>query len=385
MIIRGKLIAESPLYRGNARKTLFTRDGDGSQRLVSLAGEISGTAQALMDAFIGQSRDGRNIGLLNRAWQRLYGAALPDGLITRVDCRLPEAVYTQDHFFDLRMGLKLDEDRWAAEANANYKMETVFRDAAFDFSMMVNDATLERGENRARLYYLLQELCEGRFWFGAGKSKGLGRVRLEAALGAPFAGAGLADAPEAASPLWKEIRQAGTGIGFAVPCGWEVGEMPAEGGIRSQTLRSYDEAFFAAHSEKGDWKGGVWPEGAYKLDLTLVESVDPGLSTFEAYSRLVDASLESLSGGEEVQLGANTWTEVMVKSALHPEQPATKVYVYRLAPERLLIAAAYPLGTAIDSPDVQAILASMVMSSEQAVILPQAAPQHQLNSAACAP
>ncbi len=183
MIIRGKLIAEAPIYRGNARKTLFTRDGDGSQRLVSLAGEISGTAQALMDAFIGRSRDGRNIGLLDRLWRRLYGEPLPDGLITRVECRLPEAVYTQDRFFDLRMGLKLDEDRWAAEANANYKMETIFRNAGFDFSMMVNDAVLERGENRARLYYLLQELVAGRFWFGAGKSKGLGRLRLEADLG----------------------------------------------------------------------------------------------------------------------------------------------------------------------------------------------------------
>ncbi|MCX6031240.1 MAG: RAMP superfamily CRISPR-associated protein [Chloroflexi bacterium] len=180
MLLRGKLIAETPIYRGNARKTLFTRDGDGAQRLVSLAGEISGTAQALMDAFIGQSRDGRNIGLLNRAWLRLYGSPLPDGLITRVDCRLQDAVYPQDHFFDLRMGLKLDEDRWAAEANANYKMETVFRNAAFDFTMAVNDAALERGDNAARLHYLLQELREGRFWFGAGKSKGLGRVRLEA-------------------------------------------------------------------------------------------------------------------------------------------------------------------------------------------------------------
>lgn len=208
---------------------------------------------------------------------------------------------------------------------------------------------------------------------------------LEAALGAPFAGAGLADGPEAANALWKEIRQAGVGIGFAVPCGWDVGDMPAEGAIRSQTMRSYDEAFFAAHSEKGDWKGGVWPEGAYKLDLTLVESVDPGLSTFEVYGKLVDPSLESLSGGEEVHLGANTWTEIVVKSVLHPEQPATKVYVHRLAPDRLLIAAAYPLGTAMDNPDVQAILASMVMGSEQAVALPQAAPQHPLTSAACAP
>jgi len=78
MILQGKLIAETPLYRGNARKTLFTRDGDGTQRLVSLAGEISGTAQALMDAFIGQSRDGRNIGLLNRLWLRLYGGPMPE-------------------------------------------------------------------------------------------------------------------------------------------------------------------------------------------------------------------------------------------------------------------------------------------------------------------
>ena len=88
MLLRGTLIAETPIYRGNARKTLFTRDGDGTQRLVSLAGEISGTAQALMDAFVGRSRDGRNIGLLNRLWQRLYDSSLPDGLITNVGCSL---------------------------------------------------------------------------------------------------------------------------------------------------------------------------------------------------------------------------------------------------------------------------------------------------------
>jgi hypothetical protein len=87
--------------------------------------------------------------------------------------------YPADHFFDLRMGIKLDEDRWAVESNANYKYETVFRNARFDFSMDVNDKLLAQGENRARLYYLLNELAVGRFWFGAGKSKGLGRIRLE--------------------------------------------------------------------------------------------------------------------------------------------------------------------------------------------------------------
>ncbi len=200
MQLRGKLTAETPIYRGNARKTLFTRDGDGTQRLVSLAGEISGTAQALMDAFVGQSRDGRNVGLFNRLWQRLYGGSLPNELITRVECRLQDASYPRDRFFDLRMGLRLDDDRWAAEANANYKMETLFRDAVFDFSMTVNDAVLGRGDNAARLYYLLEELRQGRFWFGAGKSKGLGRVRLE--LNLPFA----APTPPAIRPEANHLR-----------------------------------------------------------------------------------------------------------------------------------------------------------------------------------
>ncbi len=179
MNLHGKLIAETPIYRGNARKTLFTRDGDGTQRLVSLAGEISGTASALMDAFIGVDNSGRNFGLLERLWRRLYGAPMPHSFITRVTCELQTGSYTRDHFFDLRMGLRLDEDRWSSEANANYKMETVFRNAVFDFGMRVDDAVLKEGDNAARLYYLLAELAAGRFWFGAGKSKGLGRLRLE--------------------------------------------------------------------------------------------------------------------------------------------------------------------------------------------------------------
>ncbi|PXF57004.1 MAG: hypothetical protein C4B58_11415 [Deltaproteobacteria bacterium] len=179
MIIRGQLIAEAPIYRGNARKTLFTRDGDGSTRMISLAGEIAGTAESLMDAFIGESRNGRNIGLLNRLWQRLYGKSMPVGLITEVDCRLKQEYYNPDKFFDLRMGIKLDKDRWAAEANANYKMETTFRNCVFDFRLMVNDKMLKSEDNQAGLYYLLKELEEGRFWFGAGKTKGLGRCRLE--------------------------------------------------------------------------------------------------------------------------------------------------------------------------------------------------------------
>jgi CRISPR/Cas system CSM-associated protein Csm3 (group 7 of RAMP superfamily) len=221
MVLRGKLYAESPIYRGNARKTLFTRDGDGTHRLVSLAGEVAGTAQSLMDAFIGQSRDGRNVGLLDRMWLRLFDSPMPNGLITQVDCKLQKESYPRDNFFDLRMGIKLDEDRWAAEANANYKMETLFRNSVFDLALSVNESVLQQGENAARLYYVLRELQEERFWFGAGKSKGLGRVRLEMDL--PFS------APETPPRLQPDANHLRVSFTFdmtnPVLVGWNWGKV----------------------------------------------------------------------------------------------------------------------------------------------------------------
>ncbi len=229
MNLRGKLLALSPIYRGNARKTLFTRDGDGRQRLVSLAGEISGTAQALMDAFMGSSRNGRNQGLLNRLWQRLYDEALPRGLITKVDCKLQKSHYPRDNFFDLRMGLCLDEDRWAAEANANYKMETLYRHSIFDFSMTVDDKQLKRNDNQAKLYYLLQELKEGRFWFGAGKSKGLGHCRLEMNL--PFG------PPEDLPKINARVNHLQLSVSFDATnpfiVGWNWGKVDADAPVQA--------------------------------------------------------------------------------------------------------------------------------------------------------
>ena len=179
MIIAGELIAESPIYRGNAKKTLFTRDGDGTQRLVSLAGEVTGTAQSLMDAFVGRSRDGKNIGLINKMWERLFEATFPDNLITKIECELRKDYYPKKHFFDLRMGIKLDEDRWAIESQKNYKIETLYKNSVFDFMLNVNESIAGRNDNMEKLSYVLNELEAGRFWFGAGKSKGLGKCRLQ--------------------------------------------------------------------------------------------------------------------------------------------------------------------------------------------------------------
>ena len=306
MKITGKLIAESPIYRGNARKTMFTRDDDGRERLVSLSGEIQGTAQALMDAFIGQSKNGRNIGLLNKLWIRLFDEPLPRGLISEVSCKLNKTSYPSDHFFDLRMGIKLDEDRWASEANANYKMETVLRDSVFDFDMTVSDAAMKNKDDQARLFYLLDELVGGRFWFGAGKSKGLGRLRLE--LDKPLS------APEAAPPVNPKSNHLRLVLSFdarnPVLVGWNWGKVEpdtpsfaaVEGKVLIGALRDLPP-FLAERLRMvlggpilspQDWKTKL---AQYLPRMTAIWLMEQSKSEVETWS-LPDAELAKLGKGK---------------------------------------------------------------------------------------
>ncbi len=204
MELHGKLKTQGPLYRGNARKTLFTRDGDGKQRLVSLPGEIQGTAQSLMDAFLGSDRRGKNTGLLNQLWQRLYGERMPQGLISSLQCALDQEFYTQDRLFDIRMGIKLDEDRWSIESNANYKMETLYKNSSFDFVLSIDERKLNQEGVQERLVYLLEELRQGRFRFGAGKTKGLGQCILDIDL--PFSAVQVPETASEANHLQLNVR-----------------------------------------------------------------------------------------------------------------------------------------------------------------------------------
>lgn len=207
---------------------------------------------------------------------------------------------------------------------------------------------------------------------------------MRSALGEPFAGGLVGAEAGDFSRAWREVRQAGTHVGFALPCWWEIDEMPAEGAIRSQVARSYDEAFFAANSEKGEWVGGIWPEGAYKLDFTLIEVADPAKDTLEAYRALVDPSLQVIQDAGELNLGAHPWLVIQTSSVLHPDEPVFRLYLYRLAANLLLAVAPYPQPAAPDSPVVQAILGSFAMSSEEAVLLPAFDPGPALSANSCA-
>jgi CRISPR/Cas system CSM-associated protein Csm3 (group 7 of RAMP superfamily) len=181
--LKGKIIAQAPIYRGNSIKTLFSRDNKQKKTPIELPGrpDFRNPGKMRMDAFTGFT-DNRNrylYKLLDTLYNRLFQDRNPQSFFRniKISCIFNDPRPTDECFYDMRMGIKLNRDRMSMEENANYKMETVFKGTRFDFSLDYPSSFQD--EEKTKLYLLLNELVSGRFWFGAGKTKGLGNIRLE--------------------------------------------------------------------------------------------------------------------------------------------------------------------------------------------------------------
>jgi len=180
-ILKGKVILNSPIYRGNAMKTLFSRVNKSERTPVELPGSIKSPANRMGDAFIcGEDNRGNKEfnKLLPQLYTRLFGR---DGLNEffrniQIECSFEDPRNAKERFYDLRMGIRLNRDTMTMEENANYKFETVFKGTKFEFTLNYPDNISP--QDQKKLAYLLGEIEAGRFWFGGGKSKGLGNLKL---------------------------------------------------------------------------------------------------------------------------------------------------------------------------------------------------------------
>jgi len=183
----------------------------------------------------------------------------------------------------------------------------------------------------------------------------------------------------AASNLWKEVRDPRFGFGLALPCWWQVNPIPSEGVGGVMTVKNYDETYFSAHSTKGFWE---WPSGTLKIDFFITEGVDPAKSEADAYMALVDPTLTGLSSSNSQQTGTHTATVLSLSNLVNRNDPDTKIFLYRLAPDKLLGVAPTPQSI-IDTPDFQAILSSIVHSSDEQITLPTITPAPALIDSTC--
>jgi hypothetical protein len=182
------------------------------------------------------------------------------------------------------------------------------------------------------------------------------------------------------STAWKAIRDQRFGFGLAVPCWWLVSPIPDEGFGGAMIIKNYDDAYFNANSNKGFWD---WPNGTLKLDVVVMEGVDPAKSDVDAYMEITDPTITGIVSAEQQQFGAHTATVLTVANLVNTNDPDMRLFFYRPSPNILIMIVPVPQ-TIIDTPDFQALLSSIVLTPDEQITLPTITPAPALIDASCA-
>ncbi|HAV78506.1 MAG TPA: hypothetical protein DCX53_14250 [Anaerolineae bacterium] len=181
-----------------------------------------------------------------------------------------------------------------------------------------------------------------------------------------------------ASKMWRAIRDPRHGFGFAIPCWWLTNSIFEDDGL--YTIKNYDDAYFQANSTKGFWD---WPNGTLKLDIIIMEGIDPAKSDADAYMQFVDPTMTGLVSAEQQQIGSHTATVLTLSNLVNTADPDTKVYIFRFHPDKLLVVVPFPQSI-IGTPDFEAFLASTALSQDEQIKLPDITPAPALIDASCA-
>jgi hypothetical protein len=127
-----------------------------------------------------------------------------------------------------------------------------------------------------------------------------------------------------------------------------------------------------SHSVRGHWVDGKWPPGAVKIDISVFEDIDPDLSLEDALQRqFVDWDIQSI---EEASADAQEALILVLKDQQGEPVGTNRVPIVRLSPDRLILFSVLPR-QALETPTVQGILASLVQSSDQEVVIPETSPE----------
>ena len=177
---------------------------------------------------------------------------------------------------------------------------------------------------------------------------------------------------------WRAVRDPRYGFGFAIPCWWLTNEITSDNGL--YTVKNYDDAYFNANSSKGFWD---WPNGTLKLDIVVFEGSDPAISDADAFMQQSDPTITGLVSAEQMQYGSHMATTVVLSNVNNPSEPHTRLFLFRIAPDKLLMINPIPQSI-IDTADFQALLTSVVFTTDEQIALPLINPAPALIESSCA-
>ena len=102
----------------------------------------------------------------------------------------------------------------------------------------------------------------------------------------------------------------------------------------------------------------------------------------DAWAGMTDPSMSIILSSEEQVIGQNQATVVQMQNAVNQNDPLATLYLFRLSPDKILMFS--PLfQDRIEASDIQAILNSLALQSDQPITVPTVAPHPPLIPAAC--
>ena len=172
IIFSGKLVARAPLHVGGAEpggETDLILAVDGAGRYY-----LPGTTLA---------------GVLRQWFERAFGSQVATRMFGEARDRSPEghasfvliedAPLISDHMPEVRDGVGIDRFTGTAAPNIKYTRQILPVGSEFDFILSVDLQEPDKVQDQARMSCLIEALAKGEVALGAGKSRGLGRIRLE--------------------------------------------------------------------------------------------------------------------------------------------------------------------------------------------------------------
>jgi hypothetical protein len=98
--------------------------------------------------------------------------------------------------------------------------------------------------------------------------------------------------------------------------------------------------------------------------------------------QFVDPTMTGLVSAESQQIGAHTATVLTLSNLVNTNDPNAKMFIFRRTQNTLLMVFPIPQ-TITNTPDFQAILASIVLAPDEQVTLPTITPAPALINASC--
>ena len=176
------------------------------------------------------------------------------------------------------------------------------------------------------------------------------------------------------SEFWVEMEDPQYGVGFAVPCYWEVNfpqEYPPGGNGISYPIRNYTEDYVFSFP-RGQ---GVFENGGIKIDMNFMDGSSwgaaAGTSLIDFVGGLfINDSESSLVESEELVINGQTALLVTTESAFGEGQ----FYLFSVTDELYLLFG--PNREASNSPDVLGILSSIALTTDVSVAIPDLFPDN---------